>query len=175
MGHARYEQGVTDLPWPAINVAQRLVQAGSNRTEAPKRAQRDPRLGACQADNLADRPNLAMFLTIGTHHPTRTAPDNRRVAGVWQPSSLGSHAHDAARRARQAPNTNGPRGESRRRARKGRSWVDGEPCDDEVKPDRLGVVISGWLIKTWITLRNCDEVADRLNNSGWLRVVKCRY
>jgi hypothetical protein len=38
------------------------------------------RFGACQADNLTDRRNLAMFLTIGTHQTAETALDGRGVA-----------------------------------------------------------------------------------------------
>jgi hypothetical protein len=41
----------------------------------------------CQADSLIDLRKIAKFHTISTHHPAGTAPDGRRAAGAWQPSS----------------------------------------------------------------------------------------
>jgi hypothetical protein len=38
-------------------------------------------LSMCQADSLANRRNLAMFLAMSDAHPARAAPDGRLAAG----------------------------------------------------------------------------------------------
>lgn len=86
LGHRPFVCRAKDRRASVLALVSASAAAWGNDVHAGWRGQQ-PSSCVCQANSLTDLRKIAKFHKISTHHPAGTAPDGRRAAGAWQPSS----------------------------------------------------------------------------------------